>query len=92
MGWARAWVRMLAGRRWVVLDGTCALVLTTIAVLATVRGQDAGAARTVGAVGLAVAQSLPVAWRRRAPALALGVTALSALGLAGLGEPACPLG
>jgi signal transduction histidine kinase len=92
MGWAYASVRVLAERRWVVLDGVCAAALTAVAMLAAVHGQEGGAGHAVGAVGLAVAQALPVAWRRRAPALALVVTSLSALGLAGLGLAALPAG
>jgi signal transduction histidine kinase len=92
MGWAHASVRALAGRRWVVLDAVCAAVLTAVAVPAAAHGHGAGAGGTVGAVGLAVAQALPVAWRRRAPALVLVVTALSALGLAGVGRAGLPAG
>lgn len=86
MGWVHPSIPALAGRRWLILDGACAVGLTAAAVLATAGG------RSVDAVGLAVAQALPVAWRRRAPAHVLVVTALSALGLAGIGEAALPAG
>ena len=81
---------MRAERRWAVLDGLCAVGLAAVGVAAVVRGRDAAGWVTVVAVAFALGHALPVAWRRRAPAMALAVTALSAVGSAALGQPGLP--
>ena len=90
MGWAGAAVRALGVRRWAVLDGLCAVGLAAIGVIVVLRGPDAVDERTVVALVLVLALCLPVAWRRRAPAVVLAVTALSAVGLAAVGRPSLP--
>ena len=90
MGWTRSAVRTLAERRWAVLDGLCAVGLAAVSVVVVVDRRNVVDWMMVVAVALALTQSLPVAWRRRAPMQVLVVTALSAVGLAALGQPGLP--
>jgi signal transduction histidine kinase len=90
MGRLRADLGGLVEHRWAVLDGVGAVGLAAAGVLVVVRHPDAVDGRMVGAVAFTIGLCLPVAWRRRAPAAVLAVTALSAVGLAVIDRPSLP--